>query len=131
MPAMKTKTPADAPKPARKRPAKAAEKPAEAGANTADRDEAATVLKLRDLVERAASRSGAKKPAAKPVIEAALAVIAEALDAGQSLNLPPLGRVRIGKVKHGAQGAMLTLKLKRGGPARKVDAPLAEGGEAS
>ncbi|WP_284164215.1 HU family DNA-binding protein [Frigidibacter sp. SD6-1] len=129
MPAMKTKTPADAAKPARKRPAKASETPAKPEADMADAAEG-TVLKLRDLVERAASRSGAKKPAAKPVIEAALAVIAEALDAGQSLNLPPLGRVRVGKVKEGAQGAMLTLKLKRGGPARKDDAPLAEGGEA-
>jgi nucleoid DNA-binding protein len=128
MPASRTKTAADVPKPARKRATKAVAKPAEADA--AEAPEAAPVLKLRDLVERCASRSGAKKPAAKPVIEAALAVIAEALDAGQSLNLPPLGRVRVARANDGPGGAMLTLKLKRAGSARKGEAPLAEGGEA-
>ena len=54
-----------------------------------------------------------------PIIEAMLAILGDALAAGESLILPPLGRVRVNRTKEAANGAMLTIKLKRGGGVKK------------
>ena len=92
----------------------------------------AVTLKLRDLIDAAATRAGAKKAQTRPIIEAALALIGEALDRGEALNLPPLGKARVGRAKQVANGAMLTVKLKRGSAPRagaKAKAPLADANE--
>ena len=86
------------------------------------------IMKLRELTALAAERSGAKMATAKAVIEAALAALGEALDRGDSLSLPPLGKLRPVKTKEGTHGSTLTLKLRRGGP-KAADAPLADQGE--
>lgn len=104
---------AAAAKPARARPAKAGQRKSQGGA--ADRP----VLKLKELVDRVVERAGAKKKDAKPVVEAMLAILGDALAAGESLILPPLGRVRVNRTKEAANGAMLTIKLKRGGGVKK------------
>ena len=54
-----------------------------------------------------------KKRDAKPAIEAALAVLSEALINGEELNLPPMGKLRVMKSKDVGDGAkVLTLKLR-------------------
>lgn len=104
---------AAAAKPARARQAKAGQPKPQGGA--ADRP----VLKLKELIERVVERANVKKKDAKPVVEAMLAVLGDALAAGESLILPPLGRVRVNRTKEAASGAMLTIKLKRGGGGKK------------
>ena len=52
-------------------------------------------LRKKDLIERVVARSGVKKKDAKPTIEAMLAVLGEALAAGEVLNLQPLGKVMV------------------------------------
>lgn len=74
-------------------------------------------VKKKDLVERVALRSGVKKPVARDLTEAVLAVIGEALDAGETLVVPPLGKVSLARRTERPGGEMLHLRLKRPGPA--------------
>jgi len=71
------------------------------------------MLKKAEFLDRAVSRTDVKKRDAKPAIEAALAVLAEALSNGEELNLPPMGKLRVVKSKDLGEGAkVLTLKLR-------------------
>jgi len=94
-------------------------------------------VKKKDFVERVATRSGAKKPVVRDLTEVVLAVLGEALAQGETLVLPPLGKLSVarGGAKSGARagGEVLHLKLKRlgaGGGAKKAEDsaedPLAE-----
>ena len=57
------------------------------------------MLKKAEFIDRAVERGDVKKRDAKPAIEAALAVLSEALMAGEELNLPPMGKMRVVKSK--------------------------------
>jgi len=56
----------------------------------------APVLRKKALIEGAVLRSGQKKRDAKPVVEAVLAILGEALERGDQLNLPPFGKLNAG-----------------------------------
>lgn len=72
-------------------------------------------LKKPALLNQMVDRGQIKKRDAKPALDAALALIGEALGRGEDLILPPLGRLRVVKTKHLDDGAqLLTLKLRRG-----------------
>ena len=77
----------------------------------APHDSAQVVVKKKDFVDRAVLRSGVKKADARTAIEAALAVLAEALERGEDLVLPPLGRLKVTRAKVGPKGKQLILKL--------------------
>jgi nucleoid DNA-binding protein len=71
------------------------------------------LLKKPDLLDQVVSRTNLKKRDVKPAVEAALAVIGEALRKGNELALPPLGKVRLVKTKELDGGAcVMTLKLR-------------------
>lgn len=71
------------------------------------------MLKKPEFIDRAVERTEVKKRDAKPAIEAALAVLAEALLNGEELNLPPMGKLRVVKSKDLGEGAkVMTLKLR-------------------
>ncbi|WP_372887743.1 HU family DNA-binding protein [Shimia sp.] len=70
-------------------------------------------LKKVDLVDQVVERSGIKKKFAKPAIEAALAVLGEALSEGRSLNLRPLGKLKVLRSKDVANGRVQTLRLRQ------------------
>jgi len=71
------------------------------------------MIKKPEFLDRAVARTEVKKREAKPAIEAALAVLAEALVNGEELNLPPMGKLRVVKSKDVGEGAkVLTLKLR-------------------
>jgi hypothetical protein len=74
---------------------------------------AAGALKLRDLVDRVVSSTGQPRLQVKKAIEAALAVFGEALDQDQALNLPHLGKIRVGKPGNPAEGQPMVLKIRR------------------
>jgi len=86
-------------------------------------------FRLKDLIERVVAETGAKRNAVKPVVEATLKALGQAFDAGDHLTLPPLGRARVNRSKDTAGGAMLTIKLRRGGAGKgqadPADDPLA------
>jgi hypothetical protein len=95
---------------------------------------AATTLRVRDLVDRVAEATGAKKKDTREIVEATLAALGTAIDAGDVLNLPPLGKLRVSRAASGETGAA-TLKLRRAGTVKaneKADKEgLAEAGEDS
>jgi DNA-binding protein HU-alpha len=91
--------------------------------------DAAPVLKKPDLFDRVVAASGAKKRDVKPIVEAALAVIGDALSAGEELNLPPLGKVKINRQRKDKTGEMLIVKIKRNSSPSEANEALAENGE--
>ncbi len=92
--------------------------PATAAAEVADAaPEAAPIvaelIKKPQLLDQVVTRTNLKKRDVKPAVEAALAVIREALQDGAELHLPPLGKVRLVKTKQLEGGAaVMTLKLR-------------------
>lgn len=117
------------------KPAKAAKPVLVAATGPVEGAETAPVMKLKDLVARVAEATGAKKPQVKEIVEAALTQIGKALDGGETVHLPALGKLKVNRTRALEQGAILSMKLKRGtvGKATKKSAPeaLAEDGEDS
>lgn len=74
-------------------------------------------LRIRDLVDQVAERTGGKKADVKATVEATLEAIGIALASGKDLNIPPLGKLRVAKNKP----PVMTLKL------RLADGPKAAG----
>jgi nucleoid DNA-binding protein len=85
-------------------------------------------LRKKELIERVAAVSGVKKQDTRAIIDAVLSVLGDALAAGETLALPPLGKARVNRHKDVDGGEILTVKLRRGGPATAKE-PLAEQGE--
>ena len=75
--------------------------------------ESGVVLKKSDLLDQIVARTNLKKRDVKPAVEAALALMGDALRDGTELNLPPLGKLRVVKSKDLDGGAsVVTLKLR-------------------
>lgn len=74
---------------------------------------AGPVLKKRELIDRVVARSGVKKKDAKPAVEAALAVLGEALANGEELNLQPFGRMKINREKVAGNNRIIICKLRQ------------------
>ncbi|MEC8630512.1 MAG: HU family DNA-binding protein [Pseudomonadota bacterium] len=86
------------------------------------------VMRKRDLIDRVVEQSGVKKKDAKPAIEAALAILGEALSNEEQLNLPPMGKIMVNRKKELDNGEVLVVKLRRSKQAvEAANAPLEEG----
>ena len=73
-------------------------------------------LKLKELVDTVVAATKAKKKDVKPIIEATLAKLGAALSQGKDLNLPPLGKAKVGRQQDQASGGeLIVVKLHRGG----------------
>ena len=70
-------------------------------------------LRKQDLLEKVSRRSGTSKRDAKPVIEAMLALLGEALDEGRELNLEPLGKVKVKRAKDLSNAKVSIVKVRR------------------
>lgn len=75
--------------------------------------ETARVLQKRQLLAQVARRTGLRNSDVKPVVEATLSELGEAIAAGMTLALPPLGRARISRRSDNAGGEVITLRLRR------------------
>jgi hypothetical protein len=71
-------------------------------------------IKIKDMLSAVAEKSGTKKPIAKKVTDAFLEEIAEALTQGKTLNLSPLGKLRVVKMQEKGPAKMLVVKLRMG-----------------
>lgn len=89
--------------------------------------EGAKAVTRRALVDRVQAATGGKKKAVREIVEATLQALGDALEKGEALNVPPLGRLTVKREGKGAAGAM-TIKVKRGG--KKGEEGLAEADEA-
>jgi len=73
----------------------------------------APVLRTRDLVDQVAEQSGMKKTDAKRVIEAALAVLGDALARGEGFALSGLGKGKVARSKSEDGSAQMVVKIRR------------------
>jgi DNA-binding protein HU-alpha len=75
-------------------------------------------VKKKDLVDDVVRRSGLKKKDVKPVVEATLAALGDALAQDKDLNLPPFAKLKIQRVKElsGARVTVARLRQKRDDP---------------
>ena len=78
------------------------------------------MMRKPDLIEKVVARSGVKKKDAKPVVEAMLAVLGEALAEGQEMRLPPLGKVMVNRSKDLENGTAYIVKIRQ--PRKATDA---------
>ncbi|MEL7212570.1 MAG: HU family DNA-binding protein [Pseudomonadota bacterium] len=139
----KTKTAAKRPATAATRKPPASANPAVASAVKAVVTSTATpakkasdddLMRKPDLIEKVVVRSGVKKKDAKPVVEAMLAVLGEALAEGQEMRLPPLGKVMVNRTKDLENGTAYIVKIRspkkaKGEPAPWGKDPLAKAAE--
>jgi nucleoid DNA-binding protein len=75
-------------------------------------------LKKKDLIAQVVQRSGVKKKFAKPVIEALLVVLGDAIAEGRELNLQPLGKVKVTNTKSVANGKVMNTRIRQSDAAR-------------
>lgn len=97
------------PKPAAPGPAPT-EAPTEAAPAVAE-----LVLRKKELFDRVAAATGAKKGDVRQITEAVLDILGKALAAGEVLALPPFGRARVNRQKDLSTGEVLIVRLRRGG----------------
>ncbi|MCC7321267.1 MAG: HU family DNA-binding protein [Rubellimicrobium sp.] len=84
------------------------------------------VLKKKDFLDRVVLRAAIKRNDARAAAEATLAVLAEAIESGQGVVLPPLGKIRIIKEKSGRAGRQFLLRLSLASPEDKGDEGVAQ-----
>lgn len=74
---------------------------------------ASPVLKKRELMQLVAARAELGNNKVKPVMEAMLAVLGEAIAEGRELNLPPFGRVKINRQKDTGPALVTVTKIRQ------------------
>ena len=84
-------------------------------------DQTSEEMRKRELFDAVVSRSGVKKRYAKPAVEAALAILGEALEDGRALQLPPLGKVKVQRSKQIDGGTVLSVRVRRKTAASDTD----------
>ncbi|MCA0869715.1 HU family DNA-binding protein [Seohaeicola saemankumensis] len=70
-------------------------------------------MKKKELIDLVVERSDIKKKFAKPVVEAMLAVLGEAIAEGRELNLQPLGKLRINRAEEKSNGRVIVCKIRQ------------------
>jgi hypothetical protein len=70
-------------------------------------------LKKQELLDKIVTRSEVKKKFAKPVVEAMLEVLGEALAEGRELNLQPLGKGKLNRTKETPNARIIIAKIRQ------------------
>ena len=70
-------------------------------------------LRKKELVEKVVERSGIKKKDAKPVIEAMMDILGEAIAEGRELNLQPLGKIKQQRRKETDTSRVTVAKIRQ------------------
>jgi nucleoid DNA-binding protein len=71
------------------------------------------VMRTKELIDTVVERSGVKKRDAKPVVDAMLAVLGEALSDSRELNLLPFGKLKVINEKELKNGKMIRVKVRQ------------------
>ena len=78
-------------------------------------------MRKKELIDLVVERSGMKKKDAKPIVEATLAILGEALAEARELNLQPLGKVKVRREKLMPNGRVLVTKIRQSNTAEGAD----------
>lgn len=70
-------------------------------------------LRKKELIERVVTQSGLKKKDVKPVVEATLTVLGEALSKQEPLNLQPFGKLIVNRRKEQPNAEVLITRIRR------------------
>ena len=73
----------------------------------------AKVLQKRQLMAQVVRRTGLRSSDIRPVVEATLAELGDAIASGMTLALPPLGRGRVSRRLDPSGAEIITLRLRR------------------
>ncbi len=87
--------------------------PKPAAAPKVEKASVVVALGKRQLIDKVVETSGIKKKAAKPVIEAVLKELGDALSRGETLNLQPFGKAIVKNTKDLANAEIVELRLRR------------------
>ena len=77
------------------------------------------VMRKKELIDAVVERSGVKKKDAKPVVEAMLEILGEALADNRELNLLPMGKFKVVNEKDLGNGKMMRVKVRQVTPTDK------------
>ena len=69
-------------------------------------------LKRKELVDLVVARSGMKKRDVKPVVESMLEVLGQTLGEGREFNLPPLGKLKVQRMKDNDGTQVMVAKIR-------------------
>ncbi len=70
-------------------------------------------LKKRELIDLVVEKSDVKKKYAKPVVEALLEVLGDAIASGRELNLQPMGKLKYNRSKETSSARIVVAKLRQ------------------
>lgn len=70
-------------------------------------------LRKKELIDTIVARSGVKKRDVKPVVDAMLAVLRETIADGREMNLAPMGKLKITRMKKTTKAHIITTRLRR------------------
>jgi len=70
-------------------------------------------LRKKELIDRVVTQSGLKKKDVKPVVEATLAVLGEALSKQEPMNLQPFGKLLVNRRKQQPNAEVLITRIRR------------------
>jgi nucleoid DNA-binding protein len=83
-------------------------------------------IRKKDFIDKVVAASGARKAEARAVVDATLALLADRVLAGDEVNVPPLGKLRLLKEKDTGKARIATLRLQVASDEESVTDPLAE-----
>lgn len=70
-------------------------------------------MKKQELIDKVVRRTGMKRRDVKPMVEAMLGVLGEAIREGRALNVEPLGKMKVNRVKQVNAKRISVLKLRQ------------------
>ncbi|MEO0939702.1 MAG: HU family DNA-binding protein [Pseudomonadota bacterium] len=94
-------------------PAEAAPAPAPVVIEAAQPVVSGPALRKKELIDAVVARSGIKKKDAKPVVEAMLDVLGEALGEGRELNLQPMGNIKVKRAKELSNAKVMVTRVRQ------------------
>lgn len=83
----------------------------------------------KDLIDRVIARSGVKPRYVRPVVDALLVELGEMLEEAETMQLQPLGTVKVQRRKDVTDGEVIITKVKRKKDTPEGDDPLAAAAE--
>lgn len=69
-------------------------------------------LKRKELIDLVVARSGMKKRDVKPVVDSMLEVLGQTLGEGREFNLPPLGKLKVQRMKDNDGTQVMVAKIR-------------------
>lgn len=76
-------------------------------------DTAAPEFRKKELIDSVLARTGVKKKYAKPVIEAMIDVLGDAIGEGREVNLQPMGKIKPQRTKDGQNARIVMAKIRQ------------------